>query len=468
VTSRHSTARHRRHGRSYTGGSSYIPQNEFPVFTHTGDVEIVISAGGKDNRYCLHRLILAQCSGFFEASTSQEWSKAAPSEGSSQVAVSGGLARKWKYELDTGAETEDIPMLVQKSSQEDSLFGSGDFRPPPQVRNKPISSQTSFFRSVANLGMVTAPQSQPLSQEDEDLLRDYDNLFRIFYNYAPALDAINIADAYMQCKTLLSLADLYDALPVVGPRIDHHLLQFQSRLWKQIAKYPTSYLKLGYLARSKTIYAEALIHVVGQWPVGERHLRNTLPECVLEVVEDKVLELAETVARVEGQLYRLTLYTSRGERVAPANAYMEWTVVSLFRQWLADNTSPTPVAVAKTATPQSRHRHDHNSRTQPPESQSPQTTAPPLGRTYRLLGSTNTSSYLGHEECRRFLKLTPEQYSRDALKRFERRMDELKSMVREACRPLLRCELQLENLEGVNYLTCTRVVKEDFCWEAEG
>lgn len=162
------------------------------------------------------------------------------------------------------------------------------------------------------------------------------------YNYPPILDGVNVADAYVQCKSLLNLADQYDALAVVGPRVDHHLLQFQSRLWKQIAKYPISYLRLGYLARSKVIFQEALIHVVGQWPSGERSLRAALPDVVLEIIEDKVDELEEAVSRVEGRLFRLNLTTGRGERVTPSTNYLDWLAVSLFRQWLADNTSPQP------------------------------------------------------------------------------------------------------------------------------
>ena len=78
---------------------------------------------------------------------------------------------------------------------------------------------------------VTTAESDP----DDDTFRDYDNLFRIFYNYPPTLDPINIANAYVECKALLQLGDMYDALEVIGPRVDHHLLRFQGRLWKQIA-----------------------------------------------------------------------------------------------------------------------------------------------------------------------------------------------------------------------------------------
>lgn len=491
VSSRHS----RRHGRgrSHAGGSSYVPQNEFPVFTHTGDVEILVKAGSQTNRYLLHRLILTQCSGFFEASTSQEWSRATNEGGGelarigedsgSESARRGEVKKRWRYELDPGANKDDIPMLVQKENTSSSVFGAPDARPPP-VRNKPPSSNPSFFRSVANLTLPSshaAPAAPAISHEDQDLLNDYDNLFRIFYNYSPALDAIDIAVAYVQCKSLLTLADLYDALAVVGPRIDHHLLQFQSRLWKQIAKYPSSYLRLGYLAQSKTIFREALIHVVGAWPMGERHIRHQLPDTVLEIIEDKVDDLTDMIGKIEGRLFRLTLTTSRGERVSPHNSYLDWLSVSLFRQWLADNTSPPPPPPVPRS-PQSRNgtggsnghhsRNSTNSSSQHPAQLSPvpppsatesQPFAPNLGRTYRILG-TSPSTYLGHDECKRFLKLSPEIYSRESLKKFERRLEDMKSMAREIVRPLMRSSLLGEG-NNTSYLVCSKIDESrDFPW----
>jgi hypothetical protein len=467
-----SSTRHRRHNRSHAGGSSHVSQNDFPVFTHTGDVEIIVKAGGQSNRYLLHRLILTQCSGFFEASTSQEWSRAT-NEGGNELARIGEdsgsetarpkeARKRWRYELDPGSSNDDIPMLVQKEHTSASLFGSQDTRPPP-VRNKPPSSNPSFFRSVANLTLPSHTQAPPLlSQEDQDLLNDYDNLFRIFYNYPPTLDPIDIAIAYVQCKSLLALADLYDALSVVGPRIDHHLLQFQSRLWKQIAKYPSSYLKLGYLAQSKSIFQEALIHVVGAWPMGERHIRNQLPDSVMEIIEDKVEDLADEVGKVEGRLFRLTLTTSRGERVTPQNSYLDWLAVSLFRQWVAENTSPPPPTPLPRS-PQSRgghhgpnsngtHHASHNSQQLSPSAPPPN---PNVGRVYRILG-TSPSAYLNHDECKKFLKLSPEIYSRESLKKFEKRLEELKSMAREVVRPLMRSSLSGEG-SNTNYLVCTVV-----------
>ena len=149
VSSRHSHRRHRASsGRSHHGGSIHQPQNDFPIFTHTGDVEIVIRAGGQERRYLLHRLILAQCSGFFQASTSEEWSRqvvpSKPDGTLSKISESSSLSngstltqsdngaishlperKRWRYELDWESKAEDEePILVQKVGPQMSIFYS--------------------------------------------------------------------------------------------------------------------------------------------------------------------------------------------------------------------------------------------------------------------------------------------------------------------------------------------------------
>ncbi|KAF2116284.1 hypothetical protein BDV96DRAFT_658496 [Lophiotrema nucula] len=471
-SSRASTVRRHRPHRSLFGGTSIQPQNEFPVFTHTGDVEIVIANGRKEERYLLHKLILTQCSGFFEAGTSEEWANAGEG-GSAQNQNSAVQARipssavalqkkRWRYELDWG-QNGDVPMLVQKvglSLTAQTIFG-GDGPPPaqpPPLRNKPPTPSTGFFRTMANFSsvQVTTTQADP----DERVFRDYDNMFRIFYNYPPTLDPISIGKAYVGCKSLLHLADMYDALEVVGPRVDHHLLRFQGRLWKEIARFSPSYLKIGYLARSKAIFAEAMVHVVGQWPQDIDQLRNQVPDAVLELIEDKFDEIDELKAKVEGKLFRMTLTTSRGERVTPSNHWLAWLAISLFRQWLAENTTPPPAPILKSP----RHPGSRNGETLPP--------APPpifnTGRIFRLLGAGG-SAYLGHEECKRFLKTHPGQYyDRETCRKFERSVEELKNKARDIVKPLMRNFLELDlgsQGGGLPYLTCTRIEPQDFPWD---
>ncbi|KYK58426.1 hypothetical protein DCS_05441 [Drechmeria coniospora] len=517
VATRPSLSRTRRYNRSHGGGASHVPQNEFPVFALSGDVEILVRAGPSEHRYLLHRHTLTRCSGFFEASTSSEWSKARPLAANghelARIGESPSLPedlapltnrrddafptatatprRRWRYELDPGAGEGDIPMLVQKNESEPphagskpgvrSIFGEGvgtdsSASRSTTSRKHDRGNQVAFACSVTNLS-VGARSPMPLSQAEEQLLRDYDNLFRIFYNYPPALDGINVVDAYVQCKSLLALADQYDALAVVGPRVDHHLLQFQSRLWTQVAKYPISYLRLGYLARSKVIFREALIHVVGQWPIGGRSGRATLPDVVLDIIEDKVEELDETVSQVEGCLFRLSLTTARGDRVTPNTSYLDWLVVSLFRQWLAENTTPQPPPDRHHCSRSrscSRNVNRNRNRNHGRHPSLPSVRPPPtsVGAAYRTLGAGN-STFLGHDECKSFLKLTPELYSRENLRRFERRMEELKAMARDLVHPLLDSALELDTVapsrtsDGLPYLTCTTVGNWDLPWPVD-
>lgn len=136
----HSSRRpHHRHGHSHHGGASYQPHNDFPIFSQTGDVEIIISSNGQERRYLLHRLILAQCSSFFEASTSDALSPLGPTrddgpsesnpslpsfpeDGASSV-VSGRTSlqngapprKRWRFELDwDNRDGDEPPILVQR------------------------------------------------------------------------------------------------------------------------------------------------------------------------------------------------------------------------------------------------------------------------------------------------------------------------------------------------------------------
>ncbi|KAL4810034.1 hypothetical protein BDV18DRAFT_130156 [Aspergillus unguis] len=518
-------SRRHRSSRSHHGGQSHQPQNDFPIFTHTGDVELVIRAGRQENRYLLHRLILAQCSGYFQTSTQEEWSRQiAParqsdnpdaaalsriSEDTSSLSTGSTLAqsdtgtaqlqpekKRWRFELDWEDKAEDEePILVQKSPSTSSGFVS-DFGPYAKPMTKPSSNHTGFARSMANLAglqsvihlphrssAVAAAANMNMANETtmDPILRDYDNMFRLFYNHPPLLNTINIATAYAECKALLALADMYDALPVTGPRVDHHLLGFGSRLFKQIAKYPPSYLKLGYLARSRVIFSEALIHVAGQWPTGQSHLRRgPLPPLVFDIIEDKFEDLEDLKARIDAKLLRLTLTTSRGERVTPHNAYLDWLAVSLFRQWLVDSTTSPPASILKNnATNHTRAASAATSTTlsasRPTDTAPPATTAAPSSRVYRLIGSSSPQAYLSHEELKRFLKVHPTAssdslYTRDVLKRFERKMDEIKRLAREIVKPLMRNFLELDLKGGeyngdIPYLTCIKVEDEDIPWE---
>ncbi len=104
-------------------------------------------------------------------------------------------------------------MLIQKDEQSPRQRRENRL-PKLYIRVRPLNVRTAsqigknrpprlhgsrfFSRSVANLRRSPSRPTRSataIAVAEQDLLRDYDNLFRIMYNYPPMLDGVNIADA---------------------------------------------------------------------------------------------------------------------------------------------------------------------------------------------------------------------------------------------------------------------------------
>ncbi|KAG5925181.1 hypothetical protein E4U61_002295 [Claviceps capensis] len=508
--SRLSLSRTEHYNQFTTDSSSCVSKDDHPISVHTGDVEITIrgaiAADGVEavsKTYLLHQDTLARCSGFFAASTSSKWSKVQsyPASvnglarnigddgdrrgggGSDGDKDGGGSAQKcfWSY---TSKETMKIGPLP---AQQEGSGRAGDSQSSsPSLSGPGSGGPAAFHTTSSSLQPEDVPPATPnglqrlfdadpnmrgrLLAGDKILLHYYDDLFRIFCNYRPMLDNADVYNAYIGCNFVLSLADQYDAIPVVRPCVEHHLLQFQPRLWREIARsargclelgYMASIkvsllarsvrgcLELGYLARSKVILKEALIHIVGKWYLSQQRPDIDVPNFVLDIAEDKVYELQEKVSRVEGQLFRLSLTTEQGEPVRPANDHIDWLVVSLFREWLADKTKPQ-------IGPAFNNNNNNNN-----ESESDNSHHGDENNPIRLLD---------HNDCEAFLALSPQLHTAENLVRFEKRMADLKALARDLVRPLLHNSLELdvvspdlseETLDKPFYFTCTTVEDDD-------
>jgi len=150
-------------------------------------------------------------------------------------------------------------------------------------------------------------------------------------------------------------------------------------------------------------------------------------------------------------------------------------MMSLWRQWFAENTTPQPASILKLPSSSSSHHRGSSRDSRSAQSARASTTAlattnsrqgppPPLntGRIFRLIGSAG-SSYLGHDDVKRFLRVSPELYSRDNVRRGERRLEELKNLARDVVKPLMRNFLELDLREGgLGYLVCTKMEERDW------
>jgi hypothetical protein len=108
--------RHSRYAKSHAGilspssSSSGSSSNDFPIYSRSGDVEIVLVSGRKEARYLLHKLYLAQCSGWFEDVLGFGDGATVLSGSSTSTTAVGQRVR---FELDR-AKDGGTPMLVIK------------------------------------------------------------------------------------------------------------------------------------------------------------------------------------------------------------------------------------------------------------------------------------------------------------------------------------------------------------------
>jgi hypothetical protein len=149
--------------------------------------------------------------------------------------------------------------------------------------------------------------------------------------------------------------------------------------------------------------------------------------------------------------------------------------MSLWRQWFAENTTPQPAPILKPPSSSSSHQRgsSRDARSTSSARASSQSTAliqtrgaPPqpvnTGRIFRLIGNGG-STYLNHDDVKRFLKISPELYSRESVRRGERRLDELKNLAKDAVKPLMRNFLELDLKDGgLPYLICTKMEARDW------
>ncbi len=549
-------------------------------------------ASGHQNRYLLHRHTLTRCSGFFEASTSNEWSRAqalpellpaagAANANANALAAGNELARigedgnsntnggggsrngseaagarpsmlspprkRWRYELDRGSGDGDIPMLVQKeetnpaasSLPSASLFGGGGGAGAADVttgssrgHHRTSSSTHSnhhFFRSVVNLsssshypGSSSSSSNHhqadlpPPSQADQDPPprlrqplphhvqlpagagpRQHRRRLRAVQVAAdarrpvrragrgrparrppPAAVPVAAVEADRQVPHLVPAAGLPGALQGHLPRGPHPRGRPVARRRAQPARQPARRRARPHRGQGRRARG-----------VGGPRRGAASSACT----SSRAPATASPRPRPTSTGWPSPSSASAGRQHHAAAAalrarpHRSWPGCRRFffysRPALLRCPRPTSGLLLQlrrlscAATVRFDHNQNHHYPTSlqhhhggPPAPPSPPLSS--LGRTYRALGGCAPGpGYLGHDECKRFLKLAPELYSRDNLRRFEKRIDELKAMAREVVRPLMGSALELDMAgakagaaDGIGYLTCTRVGERDLPW----
>lgn len=267
----------------------------------------------------------------------------------------------------------------------------------------------------------------------------------MFYNKPVEFDDSTLATVLKNCMALVDVADSVGAIESVRVAVDLNLLRQGNILYSSIASNPVAWANLGYRIRSQTIFKESLIHAVGKWNMLNEVEKQTLNPDIRLICERKFLQLDKAKQALEMRIlghYPAHLTRHAGDRPGRAtyasDIYM-WMAICFFRQYFAQAISD------------GRNRLADDGGFE----------------FYRQLGHGG-QAYLNHETFQNFHMYFP--MSSKACNVLEANMGILKEEIKPFVKDLLLHRAMIDPAqfhEGVHWLTCSVIDKDDYPWHVE-
>ncbi|KAF8533041.1 hypothetical protein BDD12DRAFT_867308 [Trichophaea hybrida] len=248
------------------------------------DVEITIF----DDIYHLHSANLRHNSPFFDKGLSATWWKELNSHDGED-----GIRYRYRLKLDEDAPEMSMVEPVAKRQETDSNA--------LPIREDPMDVSHSSL-TIPEISMTEAPPSPP-SDVAKSLRVAYSALFKIFYNRTSDLSFVTLSSI----QTLVSVADQYCALPHVSGAIELLLIKW-SRSHGKIHESSLEVLLLATKIRSKVLYNDAFVHIVGQFSMLWKR-RQELPEEIRDVVMEEYHLVSEIRTKVDREVARFATTT---------------------------------------------------------------------------------------------------------------------------------------------------------------
>lgn len=282
------------------------------------------------------------------------------------------------------------------------------------------------------------------------------SLFRIAYHKVPIISHTDMELALFQTENLIAAAKFYEALEIVVAPIHYSLAQGGHLLFHSIALEPIRWLNVSIDLRDKTIFQEAVIHLVGSFSDADnfnRKLFSGVPRNVVDLIYRKVVELDRGIFRVNEVLMSSSIYEPgiRARLDGANKSSLDVNIaVHYWREWFIRN-----LAEART---RPRHLEEPNIQSK-------------LGMLYRAISAGD--NYLLENEMmdslRRFQ--LPQQESADRTEvvlQWDTAADDLtliKAYASRMVRKICYNRSMLDPAEaGFTYLTCTSIYPGEFPW----
>jgi hypothetical protein len=315
--------------------------------------------------------------------------------------------------------------------------------PAPAADNTTnLSASTPCYAHDDGLDLSSA--SKKLLSRNGDEMRlafveAHNNLLLLFHGKEPKLDSNNISNAIAQIEPLGWIAYKYKCLPLVRLHLNNHLFQFGRELYEAVLENPPRWLFLSHLLACAPVYKEAMIHIIGQYPLypwSKKPSSKLTPH--LGLIRKKADELKILKASINEELFNSSICID-GRRLSSLDLrnadFDTWFIVQLWQDWFRESLSN-----------QSASEHG-------------------VGTTYRLMAQGG-NAYL--DACTVYSKLRA--YKNKSLGTWNLRKvgEDLKIMTEFAQKAVKSLVINNSFLAveefNIQHLTCTKIENEDLPW----
>lgn len=304
---------------------------------------------------------------------------------------------------------------------------------------------------------------------------DWINAYEIFIRaiafprISSGISNTDINRALEKIESVAQIAKATQAVSCVSIAVNSTFTAFMEsqQLWHAIAKDAARWLLVGVNLEKPLIYNEAFTHVAGcfpEWPWSGP--KEAIPFSVLQTIATKSLALDQTRKDVERKLLCLhhtekvsTVSKSKQKttdifRVSLSTNPLVFTVVSIFREWMAFHL-----------------QHLDSGKTGPPKTKSDLCDHPDgeclnIAGLHRLI-SKGGDAYIPADEICGSWDDGWHELDEDDADKIRSTLKKLKASAAGLVAPLLESRLKFEGREKLGYLTAIEVTEEDMPWDSK-
>ena len=381
------------------------------------------------------------------------------------------------------------------------IFVLADHEPHPLVQSVVLNARHSVLEELRST--VYVPEDVKIKKEEGDESTQAEQRAVDWTAaYKTLIDAINVAalrtsnrSVFDSCASkarthitaVISLAEHYQALAALRDAFRTSVLKWINNrsLHKAIAEEPVDWLKIGATMQNTNTFDEAFMHCVGYLDSYPKSMDDLPPELRLPLVK-KAAALQARRLKANEKLKKLVLLIAvrvrPGYRAKAAvntkNAPLEWLVNQLFKDWIVEHIDylfDDYNSAGGNGAGGVAEDEEGDEAGAAPEVANIETTATcdhknkclTVGGFYRLVGKGG-NAYLPLGEAIGLLEAIPggEKIVKDP-KKIRDALARLKDDAATIVKDLVWSCLSYEGREGLEYLTCVEVGREDYPWDVE-